>query len=107
MCGMLHVGRVHAVCGNKRCEIGEERSVCDSGTCVPNVHACEVDCPFVLKQCPVSVHNHSATQCGAAGLCLLASGECSCFRGYVGAACQVCVCVCQLPVWAGLFGGRR
>ena len=91
-------------------------------------------CLFV-QTCPVPAvdsNSDSTLPCGGRGVCLPASGTCSCFKGYRGAACGDCendyqnytargscikvpVPTCLDNVWNGLefgidcgqFGGCR
>ena len=71
------------ICGNGMCEKGER---CDpsskSAVHKANHTCCLKDCPYVSLTCPISLtgpHPHKA--CGGNGICLDASGQCSCFLG--------------------------
>ncbi|XP_073391218.1 uncharacterized protein [Physcomitrium patens] len=101
------------ICGNGECEKGER---CDmnyesaihhgSNTC------CFQDCPYVSFACPIPPHgphnNNPSQACSRRGICLDASGQCKCFLGYAGLACEQCmvgwarvkngsICVKDLP----------
>lgn len=71
------------ICGNGMCETGER---CDpsskSAVHKANHTCCLKDCPYVSLTCPIPLtgaHPHKA--CGGNGICLDASGQCSCFLG--------------------------
>jgi hypothetical protein len=77
------------VCGNDACETGE---ACSDVECVSG---CRVDCPVVVRSCPVgtppsSAATRSAATCSGSGTCLPATGSCRCFNGFVGADCSLC-----------------
>ena len=75
-----------AVCGNGRCEFGESAALCSA------------DCPVGIQSCPYATvattgNSSSASSrvtCAGHGTCMPSSGTCSCFRGYVGSACDRC-----------------
>jgi hypothetical protein len=80
------------ICGNGMCENGER---CDSSsksvTLPGNTTCCLMDCPFVSSTCPVPLSGAGANKsCAGNGICLDASGQCSCFVGYRGADCGQC-----------------
>ena len=66
------------VCGNQQCEFGE---ACSSTAC-DGVGECRADCPLPLLPCP--------NQCSHHGSCASTSGQCECFTGYIGDACNQC-----------------
>ncbi len=71
------------ICGNGMCENGER---CDSSsksvTLPGNTTCCLMDCPFVSSTCPVPLSGAGANKsCAGNGICLDASGQCSCFVG--------------------------
>ncbi len=71
------------ICGNGMCENGER---CDSSsksvTLPGNTTCCLMDCPFVSSTCPIPLSGAGANKsCAGNGICLDASGQCSCFVG--------------------------
>jgi hypothetical protein len=71
-----------AVCGNLRCEFGEQ---CQDTNCGTGTQ-CAVDCPSFVPPCPVS----AGMACGGNGVCAVGRGVCQCFTGYTGAGCDTC-----------------
>ena len=71
------------VCGDGVCQSGE---TCLNGG---DDSCCIADCDTVLLACPAS---SGGDMCGGTsrGLCLIASGQCDCFTGYTGSACEFC-----------------
>ena len=49
---------------------------------------CLVDCPIVVRSCPVGAV--SGVECSGHGSCLTGTGVCVCFEGYRGDACESC-----------------
>ncbi|KAL3685630.1 hypothetical protein R1sor_003652 [Riccia sorocarpa] len=79
------------LCGNGICERGERcnhngQSSATDGPC------CAADCPYVPVSCPITLHGpRKNLPCSMNGLCLDASGQCDCFDGYQGEACDMCL----------------
>lgn len=69
-------------CGNQLCELGE---ACTTAACT-GAGECRADCPVPILSCESS----TLMPCGGQGVCLAASGTCSCFEGYSGPSCQEC-----------------
>ncbi|BBN05436.1 hypothetical protein MPTK1_3g13090 [Marchantia polymorpha subsp. ruderalis] len=85
-----HVARA-GVCGNGMCERGERcsqngQSSTTDGPC------CSADCPYVPIACPITLDGpRSHVPCSKNGICHDASGQCDCFEGYQGDACDMCL----------------
>eukprot|EP00803_Ostreobium_quekettii_P008218 evm.model.scf_449.4 EVM.evm.TU.scf_449.4 scf_449:24370-31826(+) len=90
--GMARLG----ICGNGVCEIGEQVVHADSteGFAAGSSDAgCREDCKIPLHMCAQSAPedgNGQPKQCGGHGTCLIASGACQCFAGYIGDLCDAC-----------------
>ena len=71
------------MCGNSVCEQGERCDVdsTDGTTC------CAADCRFSLSSCPTVAGD--TLPCGGHGVCLPGSGQCSCYSGSAGSACEI------------------
>jgi hypothetical protein len=71
------------MCGNAVCEQGERCDVdsTDGTTC------CAADCRFSLSSCPTVAGD--TLPCGGHGVCLPGSGQCSCYSGSAGSACEI------------------
>jgi hypothetical protein len=67
-----------AVCGNDFCEAGESHDTCPS------------DCKFASLQCPRPESSFDACGGREHGACIQATGQCRCFAGYAGNACDEC-----------------
>lgn len=76
-----------AECGNQQCDYGEQ---CTNVACTGG---CAVDCPPFLGTCPIGLQigsSGNATVCSSAGACKQGTGQCSCYTGYTGTACDDC-----------------
>lgn len=82
--GPTSLSRV-ATCGNQRCEVGER---CHADERATAVDCCPEDCPHEHVECPTTID--SSAPCDGHGLCVAATGECTCFVGYTGDACNEC-----------------
>ncbi|GMH38086.1 hypothetical protein BSKO_05970 [Bryopsis sp. KO-2023] len=99
-----------AVCGNKVCEAGE-RPIISTGVDDSQdvVGGCPEDCKLPYKQCPVGLSPPKGGPefCSGHGHCHTASGQCTCWDGYTGSACDECdkgyirsnsICVLQYTI---------
>ena len=77
------------VCGNAVCEQGER---CDVDS-VDGTTCCAEDCRFSLNGCPAMAGD--TLPCGGHGVCLPGSGQCSCYSGSAGSACELDVLAWQ------------
>jgi hypothetical protein len=77
------------LCGNAVCEQGER---CDVDS-ADGTACCAADCRFSLSGCPAVAGD--TLPCGGHGVCLPGSGQCSCYSGSAGSACEIDVLAWQ------------
>ncbi|EFJ11962.1 hypothetical protein SELMODRAFT_425768 [Selaginella moellendorffii] len=90
---LLFVGDVRraGVCGNGLCERGERCTSVGASATTFRTSCCLQDCPYVSAVCPAPMAGPMKNKtCSGRGICLEASGQCDCFRGYAGSDCSIC-----------------